>query len=240
LSIDASGAPTEKFGVGGEITWTAGAGSGTSSPVAPSGVSVPAPVATSAVVTVTTGVVSGATVNAYIAAGAGAFSTATKNASSATDADSTSAGFQIQVNGLTANTAYTVYVTQTVGGAESLPSTGVSFTTAPLDSTLTLSSANVFDTNDGIDGSNPSNLVLTFNEAVTGVDCTMVSVSATAQPNIAGTGSVGPVNTTTITCPLSGQIHDATTDVSYTVTIAAGSVTTASGVNATLTGTFMY
>ena len=238
LSVDTTGVPTEKFGVGGEITWTVAGGTGASTPVAPTGVSVPAPADTSAVVTVTSGLAAGATVNAYIASGAGAFSTATKNASLATDADPGTPGFQIKVTGLTASTGYTVYVTQTVGGDESLPSTGVAFTTA----TFGLASATVADPNDGVDGPNPTNLVLKFSKAITGLDCSAVTIWPTLQPSTvyAASGTVGPVNTDTVTCPLAVQLHDASTDIEYTVKIAAGTVTTVDGSNAELMATFMY
>jgi len=217
------------------------------SPVAPGALTVPAATLadTNAIVTVpSAGLVSGATITTYIAAGAGAFSAATANSSATTDADSTTAGFQIKVTGLTASTAYTVYATQTVAGEASQPSAGTAFTTTATppatDTALKISSVTVNDVNDGTGST--STVIVTFNKTVTAVTAAGLNVSPTSQPTLLDASTAGVIGAdgVTVTYTLTTALNDATTDVAYTATVAAGGATTADGVSGKISNTFSY
>ena len=97
-----------------------------------------------------TGVTDGATVNIYgakePATGTVAFDQTSKLASSSTDADSKTAGFQIKVSGLSAQTKYDFYATQTVSGEESPASSEDTETTLAANQVAQLVSDNAVAT----------------------------------------------------------------------------------------------
>ncbi|WP_432484955.1 cell wall-binding repeat-containing protein [Kineococcus esterisolvens] len=208
---------------------------------------------TSAVVSVDEdSVIDGATVNVYVAAAGAGFEDAELAASSTTDADADAVDFQLNVSGLTAETTYEVYLTQTVGSEESSPNQttaglGTSFvTTEAPDTALTATSASITgDVNNGVGTS--TTFAVTFSKALvtpTGADASGITVTPAGQSDyvIAVDALVVSASSDnrTVTFTLADALQDAPTDVTYTVRIPAGTFSTADGPNASLTATFQY
>ncbi len=217
------------------------------SPAAPAPTAITTTDTTATVTVNPSSIVSGATVNVYRAAAGAAFSTATKVASSAVDADTATAGFQIGVTGLTASTTYELYVTQTIGAEESVPNVTVAGatthapTTAATDAGLTVSSVTVNDVNDGTGST--SAVIVKYSKAVTAASAGALNVFPTAQTgitNVSTAATISSSDATVVTYTLTTALNDASTDVAYTASVTAGGVTAASGVNAKLSGTFSY
>ncbi|WP_328294295.1 cell wall-binding repeat-containing protein [Kineococcus sp. NBC_00420] len=219
------------------------------SPGAPTLNTTPSPADTSAVLTVDpASIVDGATINVYRVAGslAGTFANATKVTSASVDADSATSGFQVNVTGLTAQTAYTFFVTQTVGGEESAQSAAApTTTTQSVDASQTLTAVSPGDINNGV-GSTTTVLV-TYAKALQYTSLTDlggISVAPTNQSgfSLTATASAVSADKKTVTYELDNNatLDDATTDIPYTVTVAAAAAPSAVGPNGRLTGTFSY
>ncbi|WP_432502248.1 cell wall-binding repeat-containing protein [Kineococcus arenarius] len=209
-----------------------------------------------------------ATVNLYVAEGLdGTFEDAVAAGSATADADDDTDAFDVNLTGLTAGAGYTVFATQTVSGEESAESVGVPFTTLPEASDVTLTSATPGDINNGVGSA--STIILTFSDDVTLVDVEDDADTADVVESNADLFSVSPTNQSGIVIPAlsvaagananqvvvtiatpatdggdpaAGQpLDDATTDISYTVTVDPNAVTDEDGgPNVERTATFNY
>ena len=212
-----------------------------------------------------------ASVRVYVAEGADAnFEDADLSTTATVDADDDESGYQVNITGLTAGQeVYTVFATQVVEEEESEESTGVEFATLNAASDVTLTSATSNDINNGVGGT--SEVILTFSDTVTPrlvadldedgepildgdgdpvlvADASGFSVSPTNQSgiviNAASVASGANDNQIIVTLETSGDasaLDDATTDISYTVTVDAGSVVDEDGgPNVERTATFNY
>lgn len=202
-------------------------------PLAPTAVTVDDVTDTTATLTVT-GVAPGATVRIFRAADPpGTFATATQVAETSTDADPDTAGFQVELTGLTADTDYKVFATQVLDGEESDPTAGTDLDTTVAPATLTITAATVNEINDGVNGPalGRSQIVTTFSA---NVDCDAAfaagdaTVTGPGPDNEALTCTDGP-GANQVTFTLTTPLNDVNPDVSYTLEVDAGAVVTNPG-----------
>lgn len=173
---------------------------------------------TGATITVA-GLQAGATANVYLAADGASFAGSALRASSATDSDAGTDGFQIEVSGLAAATSYEFYVTQTVGGEESLPK----HTTPGPETTLVTASPGAPEVlSASVQGGRPGGTVLLdFSEPVTAlsggaakvqVECVeMVLGLIPKTTKRTGTAVGTPVDADTMTVTMNGNVPGAGT-----------------------------
>jgi len=220
------------------------------SPAAPTLSSSVSPSDVSAVLTVTSAsVLNGATVNVYRAAGtSGTFANATKVAAATVDADTATADFQINVAGLTATTGYTFFVTQTVGGEESgASSAATTTTTQSVDAAATITAVSPGDINNGVGST--ATVIVTYAKALAGTGTALtglggITVAPTNQAGFTLGATATSISTdrktVTYTLDNTATLDDASTDIAYTVTVAASAAPTADGPNGRLTASFSY
>jgi hypothetical protein len=181
-------------------------------------------------------------VRIYLASGSlvADFAAATPEAPVNADEDPNRAGFQVTVDGLTPDTAYSAFATQTVGGEESQPSSRSAFTTTLAPVVVALTSVAPNDpANEGIGTSNA--IIATFASAVDCGTTPDLELSTGSGDPITATACAEEAGPNAVRFTLSQPINDAVVNVQYTAVIGTGSVVDANDAPVTETqGTFDY
>lgn len=179
------------------------------SPVAPTATVVTPVPETQATITISD-LITGATAKVYLGPDGAAFSASPLKATATTDADTTLAGFQVRLTGLTAGTSYEFYATQTVDGDESDPKT----TAAGPETSLVTASASPPAATSASLSANRQVLTVNFSEAVTltpGNQASKFTVACAilvVPTSTTGGASIVQQDTDTLVVTLTGAVPD--------------------------------